>query len=232
MLRNVIPIALAAVLTAGCAGNAAKWQQSHVTPEQEAATDPAVLQRMGEKPIVADASLLERVQRVGTRVVQADESLGATWRFTVTDDDRVNGFALPRRLVVIYAGLYRLIESDDQLASVIAYLAARHLVTERRAPADQRAIMEALQWPMPAPAESTARLRKLETFLKLSPAEEAEIDRLTLTYMARAGYDPRAVTAFFAKPEFSGSPDGAARLARLRQLMPDALRIYEAKPGT
>jgi predicted Zn-dependent protease len=232
LARTAIPIVLAAVLVAGCAGKPANWQQVQVTPEQELATDAAVLKRMGEKPTVADTTLLERVRRVGMRVLEVEGSPGRNWRFTVTDDNRTNAFVLPRGLVVIYAGLLRKIESDEQLAAIIANLAARHLVVERRAPSDEQAISQALEGFPNDPAKLEAGLRKLQVLLQLAPEEEAEIDRLTLTYLARAGYDPRAAIAVFSTPEFSESPAGAARLARFRQFMPDALRIYEARPGT
>jgi predicted Zn-dependent protease len=74
--------------------------------------------------------------------------------------------------------------------------------------------------------------------LPFSRQHELEADRIGLTYMARAGYDPREAIRFWQRmmqaaegskpPEFmSTHPAGATRIQQLNQLMPAAVEVYE-----
>jgi predicted Zn-dependent protease len=74
-----------------------------------------------------------------------------------------------------------------------------------------------------------------------SRREESEADHIGLLIAADAGYDPRAAVGFWRKmsaqggaspPEFlSTHPSGETRARRLDQLMPEAVRVYEASKG-
>jgi len=73
--------------------------------------------------------------------------------------------------------------------------------------------------------------------LPFSRSHESEADALGLTYMARAGYDPREAIAFWkrmsqanssAPPQFlSTHPSDSTRIARLEEEMPKAVAEYE-----
>ena len=74
--------------------------------------------------------------------------------------------------------------------------------------------------------------------LPFSRKHELEADQIGLTYMARAGYDPRESVAFWTRmmaasqgekpPEFmSTHPADQTRIDQLEQLMPAALEIYQ-----
>ena len=74
--------------------------------------------------------------------------------------------------------------------------------------------------------------------LTFSRKHELEADQIGLTYMARAGYDPRESVAFWKRmmaasqgekpPEFmSTHPADQTRINQLEQLMPAALEIYQ-----
>src|SRR5215469_9100712 len=74
--------------------------------------------------------------------------------------------------------------------------------------------------------------------LPFSRKHELEADQIGLTYMARAGYDPRESVAFWKRmmaasqggkpPEFmSTHPADQTRINQLEQLMPAALEIYQ-----
>ncbi|MFZ9880066.1 MAG: M48 family metallopeptidase [Phycisphaerales bacterium] len=70
-----------------------------------------------------------------------------------------------------------------------------------------------------------------------SRSEESEADAIGLIIAADAGYDPRSAVGFWKKmaalgnggvPEFlSTHPSGETRAARLAQLMPRAMQVYE-----
>jgi predicted Zn-dependent protease len=75
--------------------------------------------------------------------------------------------------------------------------------------------------------------------LPFSRTQELEADRIGLTLMAKAGYDPRNANAFWqrmaqaskgAPPEFlSTHPTDERRIAQIQQIMPEALAQYHPK---
>ncbi|MBF0334473.1 MAG: M48 family metalloprotease [Alphaproteobacteria bacterium] len=70
--------------------------------------------------------------------------------------------------------------------------------------------------------------------------QELEADRLGLTIMARAGFDPRAAVTLWRDMERSGGqppaflsthPDPGQRIEQLQALMPEALATYRDRPS-
>jgi predicted Zn-dependent protease len=75
--------------------------------------------------------------------------------------------------------------------------------------------------------------------LPYSRLQETEADRLGLTFMAMAGYDPHKAVEFWqrmasqkeggAPPEFlSTHPSDVTRIQKLEQLIPEAMQYYRA----
>lgn len=207
------------------------------------------------EPVSSDPRTNERVQRVGRRIAAAvgDALPGAQWEFVVFESKDLNAFALPGGKVGVYTGLLRLMESDDELATVmgheIAHVTARHgaeRMTEALAIAAGGAIAGVA-------AEKYAKDRK-DAFLMAyglgattlvalphSRRGESEADYIGLRYAAKAGYDPRAAITFWQKmslqkqqagggklPAFlSTHPSDAQRIADLQQQVPLVMPIYE-----
>jgi len=76
--------------------------------------------------------------------------------------------------------------------------------------------------------------------LPYSRNQELEADRLGLTSMAKAGYDPRAAVALWQKMQAQGDrpptflsthPGPEQRIERLQRLMPQALETYRRSGG-
>ncbi|HSK39634.1 MAG TPA: M48 family metalloprotease, partial [Arenibaculum sp.] len=72
--------------------------------------------------------------------------------------------------------------------------------------------------------------------LPYSRNQELEADRLGLMMMAQAGYDPRAAIQLWRNMEAAGGrppefmsthPGPDSRIARLEELMPEALSVYQ-----
>ena len=58
---------------------------------------------------------------------------GLDWEFVVVDDPQLNAMAAPGGKVLVYTGLLRALQQEDQLAAVlsheIAHVLARHTVS-------------------------------------------------------------------------------------------------------
>jgi predicted Zn-dependent protease len=74
--------------------------------------------------------------------------------------------------------------------------------------------------------------------LPFNRSRESEADRIGLTIMAKAGYDPRKAIEFWERfsqagakvPEFlSTHPSGATRIADIQAHLPEALQHYAGK---
>ncbi len=244
-------LAIAACTTVPQTGRSAL----HLVPSDQLASMAAA--QFGElkqnTPISTDPTYNAMMRRVGDRIarVAAPDLPNAPWEFVVFEDDsQINAFAMPGGKVAVYTGLFRVVRTDAELAIVmgheIAHVAAGHgnervsqqllatggaialaIGTNDMDSSDQALIMAAYG------AGAT-----LGVLLPYSRFHESEADEIGLIYAARAGYDPRAAIPFWqrmegekdgAPPEFlSTHPSGNTRINRLRSLMPEAVREYEA----
>ena len=110
------------------------------------------------RPLPANSPEVQRVRRVVERIARAAEieplqreinlrkGYKFEWDVHVLDKNVINAFCLPGGKIFVYRGILRLIENDDQLATVLSHEIAHalaHHSSERIArdqrPADRRA---------------------------------------------------------------------------------------------
>jgi predicted Zn-dependent protease len=203
-------------------------------------------------PISHDPQYNAMMQRVGIRIAAAvaDEMPGAEWEFVVFDDPQINAFAMPGGKVGVYTGLLQIVDSDDELATVMGHEIAHVVANHGGERASQQTLAQlgaqGLGIWSQGKSETTQQITSLAygvgvqygALLPFSRLQESEADHLGLLYAARAGYDPRAAITFWQKmaeqtgaqgepPEFlSTHPNHENRIERLRELMPEALEEY------
>ena len=206
-----------------------------------------------ETPLSTDPELNARVHRVGHRIarVAAHDLPDAKWEFVVFDDpEQINAFAMPGGKVAVYTGLFKVAQSDADLAVVIgheiAHVVARH-ASERVS--QQILVTGGTLAVAVGTGDMEASKRRLilagigmgtavGVVLPFSRLHESEADAIGILYAAEAGYDPRVALDFWARmaeeksdspPELlSTHPSDATRIRKLRSLMPGAVAIYEA----
>jgi predicted Zn-dependent protease len=203
---------------------------------------------------------VEPVLRVGRRLAAATEEFLRTnnlptdiyqWEFSVIDNDEiVNATCLPGGKIVFYTGIFKYTQDDDGIATVmgheIAHAIARH-GNERMSQAmmlelGARTLSEAMASQPAKTRELASQAFGLTTnfgvALPFNRSRESEADRIGLTLMARAGYDPRKAIEFWERfsqagakvPEFmSTHPSGATRIADIQAHLPEALQNYTGK---
>lgn len=75
-----------------------------------------------EEKVVTDRAIVERVSTIGQALVKVSSEPDAEFTFKVLKDDKqVNAFALPGGFVYVYTGLLNKVQSDDELAGVLAH---------------------------------------------------------------------------------------------------------------
>ncbi len=209
-----------------------------------------------EEKLSQDVEANAQVQRVGRRIAASvgRDLPNAEWEFVVFESNDLNAFALPGGKVGIYTGLLKLVESDDELATVmgheIAHVTSRHGAERASQQYAVAGVGLAAAVAMEAkdvdPAKRNAILAAygagstVGVMLPYSRLHETEADTIGLRFAAGAGYDPRAAAAFWRKmvaankgrakpPEFlSSHPAEETRIKNLEQLAPKYLPVYEA----
>lgn len=147
---------------------------------------------------------LDRIARVASRLVPHCERKDITYRFAVIKKSEVNAFAAPGGYVYVTEGLMRMIESDDELACVIAHelghINKKHTIRQ----AEKSGILSILVYLLGLNDE-TKKYQKASAIAayfinqKFSRDDEFEADKMAVMYAYKAGYNPYALIRFFQK---------------------------------
>ena len=242
----------AAVAVTGCAadGSVPLFMMS---PQEEQRLGVATWNRIRqETPASRDGKLQERLQTVAASLVRASGGSPRRWEFVVFQGDEANAFALPGGKVGVYEGIFRFMDNDAHLATVvghnIGHNVARHAAARlSRVTATQVGLLTAgvaLDLAEVRQANQIAALLgaglQFGIVLPYSRGQELEADDLGLDIMARGGFGPREATRFWRNMQASSGPrpaeflsthpSPANRIANLEREIPGALELYT--PGT
>lgn len=161
--------------------------------------------------VVQDAEVVDYLQSLGNRLVAASDNKQQQFNFFVVRDNSINAFAMPGGVIGVHTGLFLAANSESELASVlgheIGHVTQHHLA---RMLAQQKtdtfksiagialALLMARANPELANGAMTATsAATIQRQLDYTREHEREADRVGLTIMQNAGFDPRAMPAFF-----------------------------------
>ncbi|MFC1753637.1 M48 family metallopeptidase [Thermoproteota archaeon] len=160
------------------------------------------------------------------RVVQAKErekELGAD----------INAFALPGGYVYVFESLLEFVDSDDQLAAVIAHeiahIVAKHSIKKLQASMGATLLTLATLATEDPNFVSGTNYALTNLMLAYSRQDELLADRLSIQYTREAGYDPRAMIDFLEKLREKHKKDPLRRRSVYRTHPYTAERIAEIK---
>ncbi|PUE38740.1 M48 family metalloprotease [Limnohabitans sp. Hippo3] len=215
--------------------------------DEEKVGKAAAAQVLGAAPLVAADPAQQYVNVLG-QVLSAQSGGIYKWHFGVIKSDAINAFAMPGGYILLSSGLLKTLESEDELAFIlaheVAHVSRRHhyQVVQRQRLADQAA--KGLQ--AVTQDSDTAKLAQASGQIYargLDKGAEFESDRLGVEYMTRAGYDPVAAINVLEKLQrfkgndpraellFSTHPSPAERLDMLLQSGIDKLPRPTEKPN-
>ncbi len=161
--------------------------------------------------LINDPEVVGYVNGIGERILEAVSPKYFDCRFFVVKDGRLNAFALPGGYIFITSGLLEELDSEDELAAVMAHEVAH---VEARHVAKRLEALKRLQIATGAATIAgfllggveagsavaiTSSAIAMSSLLAYSRADEREADRLGFEYMSRAGYDPRAFVSVLNK---------------------------------
>lgn len=189
---------LVALAASGCATNPVTGGPDFVllTEDQEIqlgrANDPQIRAQFG---VYDDPKLQAYVQRVGEELAAKSHRPGLVYRFTVLDSADVNAFALPGGYIYITRGIMAYLNSEAEMAAVlgheIGHVTARHSVRQySKATAGNIAASIFLRSQVAANLYNLLGGALLQGYGR---ENELESDRLGAEYLARSGYEPKAM---------------------------------------
>jgi predicted Zn-dependent protease len=192
-----------------------------------------------ERPL-RDEQTQAFVEEIGRRALGKvpTEQRRFEYRFLVLDEpETVNAFAIPGGHIYVFSGLIRAAGSEAELASVlaheIAHVVAGHPSQQLAAQLGLAALMELVFGKNPGLLSQIAGQIAAQGYLAANSREsETEADLLGVRYLAAAGWDARAMPAFFEKIDgmsragsspvqtfFDTHPDPGDRAAQLEKVI-------------
>ncbi|MGH7174587.1 MAG: M48 family metallopeptidase [Gemmataceae bacterium] len=186
--------------------------------------------RQKDELLSQDSPSARHVRRVGEGIVKAIEieplqreinlhlkGYRFDWQFNVIRSREVNAFCLPGGRVIVYTAMLRIVENDDQLATVLSHEIAHALAHH----ANERIT-----------TEESGRVNWLFR-QAYDRQQESEADHIGLFLMTFADYDPEEALTFWQHMErlshggqlpeiLSNHPSDRQRMAQLRKWIPQA----------
>lgn len=213
----------------------------------------AYQQVLKEEPVTSNQVTAEMVRRVGQRIAAVADRPDFEWEFNVIESETQNAFCLPGGKVAVYTGILPICRTEAGLAVVmsheIAHAIARHGGERMSLKTVQNTASDALKYVMREKSDNTQKIvltaygagAQYGAILPYSRKHELEADHIGIMLMAKAGYDPAEAPKFWER--FAGAKDGsqpaeffsthpsdARRSATLRELLPEALELYDSAP--
>ena len=185
--------------------------------------------------VVEDPQVTEYINDIGHRIAAQTNEGDHDFTFFVVQDSRINAFALPGGYIGVHTGLIEASRNESELAGVLAHEVAhvtqRHIARSIHASSRQSILSTALmlgalilgaasgdsdvaQAGM-AVAQGTAQQQQIN----FTRSNEHEADRIGISALAGAGFDPHGMSSFFEVMS-------RQQLSNPNQRMPEFLRTH------
>jgi len=202
MILLVLPL----IFMSSCSTNPATGQ-SQFTAFMPASREAQIGAQEHEKILqqyggaIKNQKIQSYVTNIGQKIIPHTERSDVQYIFTVLDSPVVNAFALPGGYVYITRGILALANSEAELAAVMAHEIG-HVTARHSAERYSHSILTGLGASILSSAIDTPGADKalgLGANLYLSSysrSQEHQADDLGVRYIARAGYNPHAMSSF------------------------------------
>jgi predicted Zn-dependent protease len=219
-VRSLLASALVCALSAQAQGLPDLGDASDATlsEQQERTIGNRIMREVRvDKDFVDDPEIADYISSLGARLLGASEGTRRDLDFFVVQDDTVNAFALVGGHIGVHSGLVNLTQNESELAGVVAHEIA-HILQKHQArmmagqTKAQLTSLAALAIALLASrsnssqasqvteaAVATAGAVSIQSQIDYTREHEREADRVGLTLLERAGYDPRGMASFFER---------------------------------
>lgn len=200
----------------------------------------------------ADQKMIQIVRRVGQRIAAAAKKPDFQWEFNLIESEQVNAFCLPGGKIAVFTGILPYMQNEAGMAVVMGHEVGHAIARHGGERMSQNVLAGGIQKGLEiglGSSDPQTRDGIMQAFglgsqvgvlLPYSRKHELEADQIGLKLAAQAGYDPREAPVFWERMSASGGkkppeilsthPSEKHRINQMEELMPDALKAYEAAP--
>lgn len=188
--------------------------QMALTPQDERRIGEEIMRDVSNSGgVIRDVEVVDYLQGLGYRLAASSGESPQKFTFFVVQDSSINAFALPASIIGVHSGLIMAAGSESELASVISHeighVTQRHIarmIAQQKQDAWQSfaamafALLAARSNPQLAGASmQAAQAGAIQKQLDYTREHEREADRVGVQILSNAGFDTRAMPAFFDK---------------------------------
>jgi predicted Zn-dependent protease len=194
-------------------------------------------------PIEPNPRIQEYAKCVANSLIEVidDKHKALDWEVVVFDDDSINASADPNGKIAVLSGIFKVADTPDQFAAVlgheISHATLNHVMDRAKKGARNDMLVMLGSAALGVQEDLVREGATIGVELPFERSQEAAADLQGLTYMAKAGFDPRgaiylwknmaAATKGNQPPEFlSSHPTDQARTEAIVKAMAPALAEY------
>lgn len=219
-----------------------------------------------ESKVISGTADAKMVETVGIKIKKAAEKYAAylgqngylngyQWEYKLIEGKEVNAWCMPGGKIVVYSGILPITKDEAGLATVLGHEVSHAIANHgaQRMSASQLQELGAVGVAVATGQQSAEKQQMWQQYygigsqvgvmLPFSRNHESEADKIGLTLMAIAGYNPDESIVFWQRmaaksggqspPEFlSTHPSDATRMANLKALIPEAKAIAAKVNGS
>lgn len=187
-----------ALVLAGCAGTSSTVSvggRAVSMPEDTAEEHQKLIDNVG---IYDDVELAEYIDRIGQRLVKNSSMPDAKFTFTLLDSPDINAFALPGGFIYVNRGLLAYLDSEAELAGVIAHeighITERHH-SRRKSQQTTSTVLATTAYILTGSGDlyDAAQMYGAELISGYGREMELEADAAGAEFMHRSGYEADAM---------------------------------------
>ncbi len=215
--------------------------------------EEAYREELRSNVLLKNPEALRIVTKVGERIARVANKPDYRWEFRLIDDpETANAFCLPGGKVAVYTGIFPIARDEAGLAVILGHEVAHALARHAGERISQSQLVglgmvaAGIGGVNPQILQALGLGASVGLILPFSRSQESEADRIGLTLMAKAGYDPRVALELWermekyasakergAPPEFlSTHPGYETRTQQIQQFIPEAIAYYQPMERT
>ncbi len=202
-------VLLVCIFLVGCVSteyNVATHRQDFFfySSEKEIAIGRSIAKQVAKEYIISQNPFyINRVKEIGKKIADVCDRQELTYYFEVLepkkekDENMINAFALPGGYIYIFKDLVDVLETDDELAFVLAHevghIVARHSIKKLQALMGYNLVMAGASQAKTSDDLGTGlTLSMMQILSAYSREDELNADELGAKYLKTLGYDPAA----------------------------------------